>query len=997
MASPTELGLKPIPASTAQAAPNPAALGLVPAAPAPTGEPEASWIDQAGGFFTRMVEPYWRGMKDVSAQTYRQGANALMLANKAVGSEDIKAAEDALRAAAQRTAAGPRAETVPGKIAEGIGAAPFGIMKYAVTGGPVGMAAQDALAVADQGLVEAAKAAGRGLLMGKTIQATQPFSRPLRAVTTGGIAATETAASGGDTKDIVSSAATIGGLSALRPGGPVGFRDLLNPKPRAPVPDEINRAVLDKSGEPSPVPPKTGNLNLDRLATTDDVKQTLARVSDAAKSFIGERRGVVSHDQTKALANDLGMKVDDLLSRRRGQAFNAHEALAARTLLTASGENLVGLAAKARAGTDADLLTFQRALSRHVAIQEQVAGMTAEAGRALNQFNIAAASTPKAIKNVLDAAGGRERIETVADMLANLKDPAQVNAVARASFKPTFMDQVKEVYINSLLSGPRTHAVNMLSNTMTALWTLPETATAAAIGKLHGGEKVLAREVPARAFGMIEGGKEGLRAFAKTLRTGEPTDPQTKIETQRHRAVPGVAGEAVRMPGRFLMAEDELFKAIARRSEINALAVRQAAQESLKGPALADRVQQLKANPTPEMVDKAVDYGRYQTFQKQLGEAGTALMRFSNTAPGAKFVLPFIRTPVNLIKYATERTPAGFVMKSVRDDMSGKNGNAARDMAIARMGLGTTIAAVVTSLAAEGHVTGGGPTDRRERALLQADGWQPYSIKIGDTYYAYNRLDPLGLLVGAAADLVEVGKVLPEKEKEKIASTIVAGIVKNLVNKTWLQGPANLVEAIYDPDRYGDSFVNGFLGVAVPQGVAQTAQEIDPVMRDARSTLDTWRARIPGESESLPPKRRLFGEPTERSQGAGGIPFSPIMTTQAKNDPVLAEMRRMKITVDTPDRQVMGVKLPPAIYSEYVRMAGEPAKQLLDRAIASPQWAQLPDGAKATFIRRTISEFREAATRQIMAQHPEILGLRAASKAEEMRTGVRKPAPKLEQ
>jgi hypothetical protein len=37
-------------------------------------------------------------------------------------------------------------------------------------------------------------------------------------------------------------------------------------------------------------------------------------------------------------------------------------------------------------------------------------------------------------------------------------------------------------------------------------------------------------------------------------------------------------------------------------------------------------------------------------------------------------------------------------------------------------------------------------------------GIQPYSIKLGDTWYSYHRLGTLGLLIGVAADMYKVAK-----------------------------------------------------------------------------------------------------------------------------------------------------------------------------------------------------------------------------------------------
>src|SRR3546814_19855881 len=103
---------------------------------------------------------------------------------------------------------------------------------------------------------------------------------------------------------------------------------------------------------------------------------------------------VCSSDLTQALAQDLGMTADDLLARRKGQAFSAEEAYAARAILAKSGNELVTMAKRLRSvgedpGSEA-LSSFRKAMVRHPAIQEQVSGMPADTGRALSACRIPA-------------------------------------------------------------------------------------------------------------------------------------------------------------------------------------------------------------------------------------------------------------------------------------------------------------------------------------------------------------------------------------------------------------------------------------------------------------------------------------------------------------------------------------------------------------------------------------------------------------------------------
>src|SRR3546814_1085266 len=68
-----------------------------------------------------------------------------------------------------------------------------------------------------------------------------------------------------------------------------------------------------------------GNIDLSRLQSPQDIKRALTVTESRAGGFHAETRGRISHEETRALAGDLGMTDDDLLRRRQGQALNAEQ------------------------------------------------------------------------------------------------------------------------------------------------------------------------------------------------------------------------------------------------------------------------------------------------------------------------------------------------------------------------------------------------------------------------------------------------------------------------------------------------------------------------------------------------------------------------------------------------------------------------------------------------------------------------------------------------
>jgi len=721
---------------------------------------------------------------------------------------------------------------------------------------------------------------------------------------------------------------------------------------------------------------RVGNIRVDKLGSRQDIAQALSTVSARFGGFDAARRGRISQGETEALAADLGMTADDLLKRRRGQALNAEQALAARAVLAKSGDELMRLARAAQGGTDEAVAAFRAGLVRHAAIQEQVEGATAEAGRALAQFRMDAKgdlARGRMLKAILDSGGGRDRIQDVADRIIELdKQPGAANKFARDILKPGAWAKFQEYWINALLSGPRTHATNMGSNLLTAAMSVPEHALTATIGKLTRSEDRMSyRDVGARVVGMVEGARDGLRLARRAFVTGEPVDGVTQVESQTHRAIRGRLGNIVRIPTRALTAEDEFFKSIAYRGELNALAYREALQRGKNAKERARIFEDLRANPTDLMMDRAVKHARYQTFQAPLKGPGLQIQQLANKGP-MKLFLPFVRTPLNLLKYATERSPFAPVLTEFRDAI--KAGGMQRDQAIARVAMGSGLAALAVSWGLDGKLSGSGPVDPREREALMNTGWQPFSVKVGDKWYSYQRIDPFARVLSTAADFATFGDYMNEKERENIARSISLAVARNISTMPTLDPAASAFEALSDPDRYMERYAKNLAASAVvPNLVTQINSVIDPDMREAETLMDTIKQRVPVVSKTLPARFNTWGQPIRRGEALGPDLLSPIWERQTVKDKTLSDIARLRVGLSKPDRNVGDIRLTPRGYADLVKSGGMPAKAVLDKLTESPGWDTVPDGIKRVMIRRVVEQSRSVATRQMLINNPDLM------------------------
>lgn len=752
------------------------------------------------------------------------------------------------------------------------------------------------------------------------------------------------------------------------------------------------------------------NINLSRIETTDDIKELIDAVGEAdAVNINAARREEIANVDLPRLADDLNMTVDELMARRQGEAFNAEQILASRKILVASGENLVRLGKEARGGDEQALAIFKRAMSQHQAIQQQVAGMTAEAGRALQSFNVIAASSreqERLIKEALEAAGGADQVKATADMISQLDDVSKLNKFVDEAGKATNFDMFYTVWINALLSSPPTHIVNIVSNAATAILSVGERKVASLLG-----ESIPPGESTAQLKGMVEGAKDGVRLAWHTFKTNEPFDVMDKLEVIERKPISAknlelsgnagryadFVGNLVTSPGRLLSTADTFFKSVGYRMELHAQAYRTAFGEGLEGKALQERVAGIIHSPPENIKLAAVDASRYQTFTNalddtkigtvgELGKFGESLRRGKKIGPYARVIIPFVRTPTNIASYALERTPLAFASRSVREDIAA--GGARRDLALGKIAVGSTIMAISSDMAMQGQITGAGPVNPQMKSTLRMSGWQPYSIKVGDTYYAYNRLDPIGALLGIAADTTEIIGQVDEATADELAVAVMLSVVQNMASKTYMSGLFEAINAIsessVDPEADNYKLARYFQrlgGSLVPSGVAAIERQVDPTVRAANGYLDTIKARIPGYSDDLPPRRNIFGEPIVLQGGIGLDIMSPVYTSKVVKDSVIDEIVMQEVPLSMPKRVINDNELSPQQYDRLILLTsgqdlrvvrGVDLKSRFSQVFSTSSYNRLSADQKQERIKEVLRDYKDAARTQLMQEYPEL-------------------------
>ena len=506
----------------------------------------------------------------------------------------------------------------------------------------------------------------------------------------------------------------------------------------------------------------------------------------------------------------------------------------------------------------------------------------------------------------------------------------------------------------------------------------------------------------------------------------------------------------IRLPSRLLLTSDEFFKQLAYRRAARLKTAMSGIQQGIRDPkALANHINKTvdtivteggrmmseeglvreaaviadkKGLTGKDKADFIIDYkdknfnpdssalmqfaaeeAQYLTFTKELQDKtlGKVLQEATNKLPYLRLVVPFVRTPTNILKFAFERTPFVGVLKEERERLYNEFNSTDPILKARARGkvvtAGLTMGALVdVAFNNREFITGGGPTNEREKEALMATGWRPYSIKIGDTYYSYQRLDPLATPLGIIADLVETGikeePTFDESFAEHAATSMMLALTRNATNKSYLAGIQMWADALGDPDRYIEKLGRNYASSLVPNLISQMADYDTQAMKETRSVMDAMKRKL-GLRGSLDTKRNILGEEYKAEQWMGTGFINPIQMSTKKDDPILNEMASLNHAFRNPppslggqidmleyendkgqsayDRQLELLKT--------VKIRGLTLRQSLNKLIKSKSYQRLSSesepGLPSPRIQQLTSiliRYRKEARRQMLREYPEL-------------------------
>jgi len=810
------------------------------------------------------------------------------------------------------------------------------------------------------------------------------------------------------------------------------------------------KAAAPNIGKPSPTAAevKAGvpvePFNLSRYQT-EDAAAIVGGVADA----LNIRTKAVTFDEIKAKAAESGISeafLSRLVSNDGKMLPSAVETYKALEVLESSANELDRLFKLVDSGlaTDVDKLVLRQQIAFHGLIQRGVKGIQTETARALAVFRIPRDGNAAVVRQVIDEYGGDAALSDMAKSYLTLESRAAKNALVEKSMMSGIKDVWFTTYINGLLSSPVSHAKNIVSNTMFGLYQIPERLVASfysntlpdgvrswkALVPGSESEKIAYDEALTMIQSLRNGLVEGFDLASTAFKKNQPNDLMSKIEAQRGTSVPSISsaafgieqdkwlakaidyyGTAITLPGRALMSEDEFFKGALYRMELNTQITRRGKQvyrDALDaGMSDADALAKSEAevvslfqNPPRDLDEAAAQFAQRGTFTADLPPALKNLQQTFNH-PALKVVVPFFKTPANIGLEVVERTPFAPLSSRWREEVA--QGGVYRDMALAKVTLGSAILATFAAMSAEGLMTGRGPERKADRDALIRDGWQPYSMKIGDNYYSYSGMEPISALMAIASDYAEYAK--HEQDAGKIEEVFLGatyGLYEYLKEQPYLQGVADVAKLIgtnqagqVDGKKIVDGLVKQFGGFVIggsPAGaysslVAGIERLSDPTNRDTRANPDLpmgvrgfveafnrYKSRIPYFNADLPEALNLWGDPTKSGTGSWYELVLPTRVTPQQFSEVDDALVRLGSPLGMPERKIDGVEMDAYQYNRLLTIYGKelPSKQSILDVMQTPGFDLLSLDDQQKTVQRVHSKFMDAAKQQLKTEEPSL-------------------------
>lgn len=408
-------------------------------------------------------------------------------------------------------------------------------------------------------------------------------------------------------------------------------------------------------------------------------------------------------------------------------------------------------------------------------------------------------------------------------------------------------------------------------------------------------------------------------------------------------------------------------------------------------------------NLTDSQLDSARNYAMREakraTFQ-DTSEVANALNKFSHqniaTEVLVEGLLPFKKTPINILKRGVEYSPFG-IAKGITElawDVKKGNMNASQAIDTLSCGLSGTAMMMVGVLLSSLGVLTSTSDDDKEGEFDKLSGNQEYALQFFGKSYTIDWIAPLSmpLFIGAEIEnAVERGDADNGAGIGRVLDALT-GISDPMFNLSMLQGINSSIKTV----RYSDNptvdlaanTVSGYLGQGIPTILGQTARTVDTTRRNSYytpkdsaagklidKTIKKTAAKIPGVSMLLEPYIDKWGNEQVADNwvlNAFENFASPGYYSENTNDSVTEEMARLyKATSDTgvvPHSAKSSLstggntyRLSEKEYTQYQKTLGKASHEQLQKLINSTAYSNMSNEEKAVAVGKMYRYAEESA------------------------------------
>ncbi len=439
---------------------------------------------------------------------------------------------------------------------------------------------------------------------------------------------------------------------------------------------------------------------------------------------------------------------------------------------------------------------------------------------------------------------------------------------------PTFGELFEAYRYQNMLSNPRSHERNIYSNLFNTFITRPlDMVSQSGYDLLTNLNNPVARDMNiagvkkyiTTAFTNIP---EAITGFSEAFKHGYISEKilehggvnESAIQTLRRSRQP----KALTFVPRLMEAQDKFFSILIGNGEKARLIEKGLSEEEASSRAhklaekylYRERLGSVKDGP---YLVRALDH---------IGKMATDMRNGDNALSKAiSWFVPFVTTPVNVVKQGLERSPLAFIGGKFDKEQ------------IANATLGTIISGVGAIAAMQGRTTWSSPDDKKERELFYAAGMKPYSVKIGEKWIPVTYFGPYGfaLALPAAAKYysTETKEALTDPALDKIGKAAM-GLSGYITSSTPLSGISGFAQAL---EGKGDFKLAQTLGFTSEQvipliGMVKFVNTIlDPVYRKASGVMESIEKDLPGLSKGLGTYPTPSGVPATRETENYFLPY----------------------------------------------------------------------------------------------------------------------------